>query len=123
MYQAGGKNGDGDVLMKAGLALDSAKVLDLHYGDVVEQAAPSTIGESGIVRMQVIASASRRGKPREADDAVTQKITGWVTADASPAGGPVFFKLVPDADNPGGKSGQRVRPTGGGGGGKPQMMS
>eukprot|EP00418_Pyrodinium_bahamense_P029600 CAMPEP_0179140658 /NCGR_PEP_ID=MMETSP0796-20121207/67379_1 /TAXON_ID=73915 /ORGANISM="Pyrodinium bahamense, Strain pbaha01" /LENGTH=356 /DNA_ID=CAMNT_0020840247 /DNA_START=1 /DNA_END=1069 /DNA_ORIENTATION=- len=87
---------DGDVIVRAGPELDSEAVMSLHCGDVVEQAGPSHVRPDGIVRMPITSTSTRRGDAREEEESPTVKVSGWVTADASAAGGPVFFKLIPD---------------------------
>uniref|UniRef100_A0A7S1SFL2 Uncharacterized protein n=1 Tax=Alexandrium catenella TaxID=2925 RepID=A0A7S1SFL2_ALECA len=94
IYQS--PTGEGDVLVRSGLELDSQAVLMLHFGDIVEQAGPAQTQPDGIVRMPITAPQSRRGDSREDEDTLITKVSGWVTVDASAAGGPVFLKLVPD---------------------------
>lgn len=96
---------EGDAIVRADPALDSDEVAVLYCGDVVEQAGPSEIRGEGIVRMPVSVVIQHR-KDGEDDlphgkgaDASSSKLNGWVTIDASPAGGPVFFKPAPDQEN------------------------
>lgn len=96
---------DGDAIVRADPALDSDEVAVLYCGDIVEQAGPSETRGNGIVRMPVTASISHRSEadgdsPRARNaEAAPSKVLGWVTVDASSAGGPVFFKPAPDAEN------------------------
>jgi len=100
---------EGTVIVRADEELNSEQVMVLHRGDVVEQAAPSIVTPQGIVRMPVTTTVVRRTavESGEVPDpsangqnraTVSGKTYGWVTADASAAGGPVFFKPVAEAD-------------------------
>lgn len=111
VHSATEKKGAGEVIIRADAALDSAEVTKVYYGDIVEQAGPSELrGEKGIVRMPVASVMDANGTVRRSDgeadnshwknrDASSSKVLGWVTVDASSAGGPVFFKPLDDADN------------------------
>mmetsp|Transcript_28992 Transcript_28992/g.46742 ORF Transcript_28992/g.46742 Transcript_28992/m.46742 type:complete len:315 (-) Transcript_28992:96-1040(-) len=97
------RDGDGDATVKvrSDVALDSEEVAVLYYGDIVEQAGPSEIRGQGILRMPVTSAISKRNEadddsPRGNQATNASKILGWVTLDASSAGGPVFFKPAPD---------------------------
>lgn len=92
VYQSPG-NGTGgkDVIVRASFELDSEAVGHLSCGDIVEQAGPLITRPDGITRMQV--------SSRAANGFNGERISGWVTTDASSAGGPVFFKLIPEVDN------------------------
>ena len=72
----------GDVLVRAGPSLKSIEVAVLHFGDVVTQAGPQVCRDN-LIRMPI---EGQRG------------VTGWVTVDATDAGGPVFFKECPLAE-------------------------
>jgi len=105
VYQS--PNGDADAIIRAGPELDSEAVLSLAAGDVVEQAGPVMERPDGINRMPVTTVGRAKGvNDREDEDhgaaggGVVAKTCGWVTTDAVAAGGPVYFKLVPDADGP-----------------------
>jgi len=92
---------EGDAIVRADLALDSAEVAVLWCGDVVEQAGPSETRGQGILRMPVTATIQRRSdadsEPAK-ENAPAAKTIGWVTLDATSAGGPVFFKPAPDLE-------------------------
>lgn len=98
VYQSPTSN-TGDVIVRASIELDSEAVVALYFGDIVEQAGPPQECHNGIVRMPIM--SSRRGGSvdseehiRAEDAGVTPKVSGWVTVDASAAGGPVFFKAL-----------------------------
>jgi len=95
VYQSPTGNGAADVIVRHGLELDSEAVVSLCCGDIVEQAGPSHIRSNGIVRMPVV--LGRKSESNEEEDSPRPaRISGWVTVDASAAGGPVFFKPLPD---------------------------
>lgn len=115
------KEGDaGDAIVREDPTLDSEAVAVLHYGDVVEQAGPSLTRSDGIVRMPVTSTVVRRGDVTENGEAPSNggrnnsagangkaaRILGWVTVDATAAGGPIFFKSVAEVD----KDKRRRRP-------------
>lgn len=95
-----------NVVVRAEADLTSPEVTSLHFGDVVEQAGPSAKRDNGIVRMPITTNIVRRSDAGDGDDQdghhhhhhPNAKTLGWVTLDASEAGGPVFFKAAPDAD-------------------------
>lgn len=99
----------GDVIVREESDLASREVDRLVCGDIVEQAGPSLTLFDGIIRMPVTTSVIRRNElgdngdstpPAPANSRGPQaKTLGWVTIDASTAGGPVFFKAVTDADS------------------------
>jgi len=96
---------EADAIIRSAPALDSDEVQVLYCGDIVEQAGPCEMRGQGIVRMPVTALILKRGDG-EMDtthgkyaDVSSAKTLGWVTLDASPAGGPVFFKPAPDVDS------------------------
>lgn len=101
---------DGNVIAREETSLTSKEALTLYLGDVVEQAGPEMSLEGGIVRMPITANVIRWSDTENGDDAengnngqtsraaVSGKTVGWVTTDASSAGGPIFFKPVADAD-------------------------
>ncbi|CAJ1327647.1 unnamed protein product [Effrenium voratum] len=92
-------DGGKDILVRSAIELDSEVVASLSCGDVVEQDGP-ILTTDGICRMPVmIKSGHYNGDSR--------KITGWVTTDATDAGGPTFFKLVPEAEPNHPKRGRR----------------
>lgn len=94
---------DSGVIVRAEPELDSDEVTAIYLGDIVEQAGPSETRGQGIVRMPVAAvisySGRKDGETEAAASTQRQTVSGWVTVDASSAGGPVFFKLVPEVDN------------------------
>jgi len=107
VYQAGYYTNkcDGDVIVREEPALNSDEVAVLHCGEIVEQAGPVRTRPDGIVRMPVfLALNARRHDAAETGDSPrdtgnrgrSSKTLGWVTVDASEAGGPVFFKPVAD---------------------------
>eukprot|EP00449_Zooxanthella_nutricula_P009794 CAMPEP_0198506018 /NCGR_PEP_ID=MMETSP1462-20131121/11400_1 /TAXON_ID=1333877 /ORGANISM="Brandtodinium nutriculum, Strain RCC3387" /LENGTH=282 /DNA_ID=CAMNT_0044235221 /DNA_START=27 /DNA_END=875 /DNA_ORIENTATION=+ len=114
----GGKDGSG-VIVREVEELNSGEVATLHRGDVVEQAGPSVSLPDGIVRMPVTSTIIRRADQENAEEganghekrpAVSGKTAGWVTVDASAAGGPVFFKPVAEADRNEKQQQRRRRP-------------
>jgi hypothetical protein len=94
-----------DAIIRSETALNSEEVQVLHCGDIVEQAGPSELRGQGIVRMPVTALILHRtdgdaeASQGKNSDAASARTLGWVTIDASSAGGPVFFKPAPDVDN------------------------
>lgn len=76
----------GDVVVRASEELNSEAVSSLFINDVVEQAGPMIPRADGIIRMSILTTGSTR-------------ICGWVTVDASAAGGPVLFKLISESDS------------------------
>lgn len=115
VYKTPTGNGSADVIVRHGSELDSEAVMSLRCGDVVEQAGPSHTRSNGIVRMPVV--MGRKSESQEEEDSPRPaRISGWVTVDASAAGGPVFFKPLPDNSageappaNPGGGGGRGRR--------------
>lgn len=99
VHQSSAGEGSADVIVRHGAELHSKAVMSLSCGDVVEQAGPFHVRPDGIVRMPVMALHGRRTEVRDEEDSPTSVsfISGWVTVDASAVGGPVFFKLVPEA--------------------------
>lgn len=102
-----------DAVVREDPTLDSETVAMLHNGDVVEQAGPSLTRSDGIVRMPVTANVVRRGEAENGETLTNgrngnkpAKTLGWVTVDATAAGGPVFFKPAADVD----KDKRRRRP-------------
>eukprot|EP00403_Amphidinium_massartii_P025464 CAMPEP_0178405248 /NCGR_PEP_ID=MMETSP0689_2-20121128/18302_1 /TAXON_ID=160604 /ORGANISM="Amphidinium massartii, Strain CS-259" /LENGTH=344 /DNA_ID=CAMNT_0020026259 /DNA_START=186 /DNA_END=1220 /DNA_ORIENTATION=- len=103
-----GSTDAGSVIMRAESALDSEEVGILQCGAVVAQAGPFVTRPDGIVRMPVVArvrchrTAAIDSDSDDSYDSSTEidihqpaKSLGWVTLDASDAGGPLFFKSVP----------------------------
>lgn len=96
---------EGDAIVRANPALDSDEVSVLYCGDVVEQAGPSELRGQGIVRMPVVVVIQHRNDGDtdlargKVEDTSVSKVRGWVTIDASEAGGPLFFKPAPDSEN------------------------
>jgi len=111
---------EGGVIVREDEALGSDEVTVLHRGDVVEQAGPNVIRPDGIVRMPVTTTVIRRSDAEngEADlgtnghtrSTTSGKTLGWVTADASAAGGPVFLKPVAETDRADKQNQRRRRP-------------
>jgi len=97
---------EGDAIVRSDVELDADEVAVLYNGDVVEQAGPSETRGQGIVRMPVTVVIQHRKdgeddvSNRKSVDVSSSKVFGWVTIDASPAGGPVFFKPAPDQESP-----------------------
>lgn len=99
----GGKGGkEGCVIVREEESLKSEEVLTLQKGDVVEQAGPVAVLDDGIIRMPVTATVIRRSDVENGEyperAPASGKAIGWVTVDASAAGGPTFFKPVAEAD-------------------------
>mmetsp|Transcript_91479 Transcript_91479/g.112003 ORF Transcript_91479/g.112003 Transcript_91479/m.112003 type:complete len:281 (+) Transcript_91479:70-912(+) len=94
IYEAGGK----DILVRATEELDSEVVATLSCGDFVEQAGPTI--NNGVERMPIVVKSGRQNGD-------SHKIVGWVTTDASAAGGPIFFKLMPEVEMNHQKRGRR----------------
>lgn len=90
---------DGGVIVRAGEALNSSEVATLHRGDIVEQAGPEVLAGE-IVRVPVTTAVIYRSEIPESGEwpevngypRSSAKTLGWVTLDASSAGGPVFFE-------------------------------
>jgi len=91
----------GDVIVRSSIELESEALPSLFCGDIVEQAGPQE-AYRGITRMPVV--VPRRGISAEGEElgrddfGVVPKLNGWVTVDATAAGGPVFFKFIADND-------------------------
>lgn len=66
--------------------LDSAEVQKLQEGEIVEQVAPAFKTENGLVRIQI----------RHPSSPLFPNPIGWVTQDASSAGGPKFLEAGPE---------------------------
>eukprot|EP00933_Yihiella_yeosuensis_P051180 TRINITY_DN49047_c0_g1_i1.p1 TRINITY_DN49047_c0_g1~~TRINITY_DN49047_c0_g1_i1.p1 ORF type:complete len:294 (-),score=46.37 TRINITY_DN49047_c0_g1_i1:116-997(-) len=95
VYQAPGNGNAGqDIILRSAVELDSEAVGSLSCGDVVEQSGASVVRPGGIIRMPITVTGQ---------NAVGTRLSGWVTVDASVAGGPVFFKHIPEggSDVPG----------------------
>lgn len=94
VYQSPNSSG-GDVIVREAQALESDEVAVLYHGDIVEQAGPLKQFSKGIMRMPVTeAIGRRRNEDSDKDGEKAWPQIGWVTVDATPAGGPVFFKVV-----------------------------
>mmetsp|Transcript_37938 Transcript_37938/g.80657 ORF Transcript_37938/g.80657 Transcript_37938/m.80657 type:complete len:330 (-) Transcript_37938:52-1041(-) len=111
IYQSPNRNGKGDVLVRSGQELDSEAVVSLLCGNIVEQGGPAEVRPDGIIRMRITACIGRGvGDGDEAGsraDEAGSKVSGWITVDASAAGGPVFFKLIPEDNGTAKKRGPR----------------
>lgn len=93
VYQSPGNGAGGkDVIVREGIELDSEAVGNLACGDLVEQAGPVIRRPDGITRMQVNSKTINGTNGGH-------RVSGWVTSDASAAGGPEFFKLIPEVEN------------------------
>jgi hypothetical protein len=79
-----------DIIVRIGIELDSEAIGSFSCGEVVSQAGPSHVVHDGIIRMQVRSALNSKSDHG--------RIHGWVTVDASSAGGPVFFKLLAEVD-------------------------
>lgn len=75
-----------DTVVRKTERLDSDEVQKLQEGEIVEQVAPSFTTENGIVRVQI----------RHPSSPLFPKPIGWVTQDASAAGGPKFLEPGPE---------------------------
>eukprot|EP00929_Paragymnodinium_shiwhaense_P014088 TRINITY_DN121974_c0_g1_i1.p1 TRINITY_DN121974_c0_g1~~TRINITY_DN121974_c0_g1_i1.p1 ORF type:complete len:456 (-),score=78.01 TRINITY_DN121974_c0_g1_i1:185-1552(-) len=76
----------GDIVVRETVKLESTQVAVLFCNSFVDQAGPCETLEDGIVRMPIqFVDGSRRKY-------------GWVTLDASPQGGPVFFEPAAEQD-------------------------
>mmetsp|Transcript_16811 Transcript_16811/g.45516 ORF Transcript_16811/g.45516 Transcript_16811/m.45516 type:complete len:302 (-) Transcript_16811:58-963(-) len=97
----------GGVIVRAEPELESEEVSVLNCGDIVEQSGPRLVRPDGIIRMPVRAVVSRQVDKGDGSDSdspgcgngYAAKTLGWVTVDASAAGGPTFFKQLPEVDN------------------------
>jgi len=69
----------GDVLVRAGVGLESERIKVLKRDDIVEQTGASELLDKGILRLPI--KFVKGG----------QVTTGWVSQDASGAGGPIFL--------------------------------
>jgi len=91
---------DGDVIVREAQALESDEVAVLWCGDIVEQAGPLKQFSKGIMRMPVTeAVGRRRNDDSDKDGEKAWPQIGWVTVDATPAGGPIFFKVITNPHN------------------------
>lgn len=102
-YGSNDSKDSGSVIVRETAEFASDEVCALHFGDIVEQAAPSVVQTNGIVRMQITTAVVRRSEAEaEAADGnghthrSSMKTLGWVTVDASAANGPVFLKPAGD---------------------------
>ncbi|CAE6912994.1 unnamed protein product [Symbiodinium natans] len=84
--------GEQDIIVRASLELDSEVVASLSCGDVVEQDGPVVKLESWIRRMPIVVKSSSK------HNGSSHRVAGWVTTDASSAGGPTFFQVIPEAE-------------------------
>jgi len=105
-YGSNDSKDSGSVIVRETAEFASDEVCALHFGDIVEQAAPSVVQTNGIVRMQITTAVVRRSEAEaEAADGnghthrSSMKTLGWVTVDASPANGPVFLKPAGAGDD------------------------
>lgn len=129
------------VLVRSDEALDSEIIGMLSHDDIIDQDGSIVHRPDGIIRMPAVSSAIRQyrdtaavpeGAHRyRAQDGVSVKITGWVTVDASAAGGPSFFEPMEDAEraiatkrrNARHRAGNPGHPGSGGGGGYSRQVS
>jgi len=107
VYTSNNGKDSGDIIVREDSALGSDEVAVLHCGDLVEQAGPSYTRPDGIVRMPVTTAVVRRSDMPEGESALPppsdgngrpSSTLGWVTVDATAAGGPLFFKPAADVD-------------------------
>mmetsp|Transcript_6153 Transcript_6153/g.10679 ORF Transcript_6153/g.10679 Transcript_6153/m.10679 type:complete len:439 (-) Transcript_6153:185-1501(-) len=75
-----------DTVVRLSMHLDSEQVCFLRKGEIVEQIAPQYTLTNGIVRLQI----------RHPSSPSFPNPIGWVTLDASPAGGPKFLEAGPE---------------------------
>jgi len=75
-----------DTVVRLSMHLDSEQVCFLRKGEIVEQIAPQYALTNGIVRLQI----------RHPSSPSFPNPIGWVTLDASPAGGPKFLEAGPE---------------------------
>jgi len=80
----------GEGLIRQGVALDSREVARIAHWEEVEQTGSQVRLPLGVVRMPVSTLSLRHGG-RDLMDAWRELKIGWVTVDASEAGGPVLF--------------------------------
>jgi len=104
IYQSSGNGaGSQDIIVRAEVAFDSEAIGSFSCGDLVEQSGPLVI-YNGISRMQVTGPSRANGNGDKS------RVTGWVTADATSGGGPVFFKMIQeDSPNSNHKGNRRGR--------------
>ncbi|CAJ1339730.1 unnamed protein product [Effrenium voratum] len=76
----------GNTVVRKSEKLDSEEVQKLQEGEIVEQVAPAFTTENGIIRVQI----------RHPSSPLFPKPIGWVTQDASAAGGPKFLEPGPE---------------------------
>mmetsp|Transcript_77014 Transcript_77014/g.214149 ORF Transcript_77014/g.214149 Transcript_77014/m.214149 type:complete len:533 (+) Transcript_77014:122-1720(+) len=76
-----------NTVVRATEALDSAEVQLLKEGEIVEQVSPPFKMKSGIIRIQI----------RHPSSTQFPLPIGWVTQDATAAGGPKFLEQGPEA--------------------------
>eukprot|EP00930_Biecheleria_cincta_P045662 TRINITY_DN31470_c0_g1_i1.p2 TRINITY_DN31470_c0_g1~~TRINITY_DN31470_c0_g1_i1.p2 ORF type:complete len:468 (+),score=107.83 TRINITY_DN31470_c0_g1_i1:31-1404(+) len=75
-----------NTVVRASEKLDSAEVQKLQVGEIVEQVAPAFTTENGLIRIQI----------RHPSSSVFPNPIGWVTQDATAAGGPKFLEPGPE---------------------------
>lgn len=75
-----------NVVVKATEALDSAEIQTLKDGEIVEQVSPAFKLSNGIIRIQI----------RHPSSPQFPNPIGWVTQDATSAGGPKFMEPGPE---------------------------
>ena len=76
----------GNTVVRKSERLDSDEVQKLQEGEIVEQVAPAFTTENGIIRVQI----------RHPSSPLFPKPIGWVTQDATAAGGPKFLEPGPE---------------------------
>ncbi|CAE8585942.1 unnamed protein product, partial [Polarella glacialis] len=110
----------GGVTVRKDESLTSQEVDKLLFGAVVEQAGPTMTRPDGVIRMPVTEAVMRDGHiDAELDNTKlksSSKILGWVTLDASAAGGPVYFKA--DGEDRNGARRRQQQPGNGRGNGR-----
>jgi len=90
VFQSGSSKGD--IVVRAGLSLETEEIAVLLCGATVEQAGPQEVLEDGIVRMPVTFLHNTGGEAADGQRAQGVARTGWVTCDATSQGGPRFFE-------------------------------
>eukprot|EP00931_Biecheleriopsis_adriatica_P011443 TRINITY_DN112534_c0_g1_i1.p1 TRINITY_DN112534_c0_g1~~TRINITY_DN112534_c0_g1_i1.p1 ORF type:complete len:401 (-),score=83.37 TRINITY_DN112534_c0_g1_i1:18-1196(-) len=76
-----------NTVVRATEQLESPEVQKLQEGEIVEQVSPPLVTEQGLVRIQI----------RHPSSPVFPNPIGWVTQDATAAGGPKFLEPGPEA--------------------------
>lgn len=83
----------GDIVVRAGVSLESDEVSMLIRGALVEQSGPQEM-EDGLIRMPIVFAEP------SAPSKAPRNLRGWVTCDATSQGGPRFFAPVEAPEEP-----------------------